>query len=123
MTDPWPREGYTWPAAPAGAPPARDRRRTRQDREARGGLVRRQGVAAGTVFAILAVWGTVFRGVDLPWGLGVAATGMVASAAATALPRLRPFAQGFLAGSAVAGVGAAVLLCLFLVAVFVTAGP
>ena len=123
MTDPWPREGYTWPAAPAGAPAPRDRRRTRRGRDARGGLTRRQGIGTGTVFAVLAVWSTVFRGVELPWGLGVVAAGVVASAVATALPRLRPFAQGFLAGSVVAAVGAAAVLYLFLVVVFVTAGP
>lgn len=123
MTDPLPQEGYTWPVAPAGMPPADDRRPARPDRGARAGLTRRLGIAAGTVFAVLAVWSTVFSGVELPWGLGAVAAGVVASALATALPRVRPFAQGFLAGSVVAGVGAAAVLIIFFVAIFVTAGP
>jgi hypothetical protein len=123
MTDPLPQEGYTWPVAPAGAPQPDHRRPARRDRVAWAGLTRRQGIAAGTVFAVLAVWSTVFSGVELPWGLGVVAAGVVASALATALPRVRPFAQGFLAASVVAGVGAAAVLIIFFVAIFVTAGP
>jgi hypothetical protein len=123
MTDPLPQEGYTWPVAPAGAPQPDHRRPARRDRVAWAGLTRRQGIAAGTVFAVLAVWSTVFSGVELPWGLGVVAAGVVASALATALPRVRPFAPGFLAASVVAGVGAAAVLIIFFVAIFVTAGP
>ena len=133
MSIPPPDERYTWPAAPAGT------RRQRPEVSLRPtvpglpsaaltsssatGSTRRQGAVAGTVFAVVAVWGTVFRGVELPAGFALLAVGIVASAAATVSVRLRPFAQGCLLACLVAGPVAIVLLMVLLIAFFATMGP
>ena len=137
MTDPQPGEGYTWPgtqtSAPTGPPrPLRDgspQPAPVSPAEVGGGggqashrgHPRRYGVAAGTVFAILTAWLTIGEGVVLSKGLWILGAGVVLSAAATAIPRLRPFAQGFLAASVVVGIGSVGLLYLFLVTIFVGA--
>ena len=72
---------------------------------------------------MLAVWGTVFRGVELPGGLAVLAAGCVVAALATANVRVRPFAQGFLVACLVAGPVAIVLLMVLLIAIFANMGP
>ncbi|GAB2761746.1 hypothetical protein GCM10027039_22940 [Terrabacter koreensis] len=128
-----PEERYTWPTTPAGT---RRRRHEVPLRPTAPGLpsatvtsssttgpTRRQGVVAGTVFAVVAVWGTVFRGVELPGGLALLAVGFVAAAAATSSVRLRPFAQGFLLACLVAGPVAVVLLMVLLIAIFANMGP
>ena len=133
MGIPPPDERYTWPTTPAGT---RRRRHEVRHRPTAPGLpsatvtsssttgpTRRQGVVAGTVFAVVAVWGTVFRGVELPGGLALLAVGFVAAAAATSSVRLRPFAQGFLLACLVAGPVAVVLLMVLLIAIFATMGP
>ena len=122
MTDP-PHEGYTWPVAPAGSRPPRERRPSRPPGEASTLLTRRSGVAAGTVFAVVAIWSTVFRGVEMPEGLVPLAVGVAVSAAAMSLPGLRSFAGGFLVASVVGGIVAFVALVVFLLAVFANMGP
>lgn len=137
MTDPQPGKGYTWPgtqtSAQAGAPqplrdgPAQPAPVSPAGAGGGGGQVshrrhpRRYGVAAGTVFAIVTAWLTFGVGVGLSKGVWILGAGVVLSAAATAIPRVRPFAQGFLAASVVVGIGSVGLLYLFLVTVFVAA--
>jgi len=133
MNDPQPGEGYTWPGTQTGAPqPLRDGPLRpamvspaglggEGDRASRRGHPRRYGVAAGTVFAIVTAWLTIGEGVVLAKGLWILGAGVVLSAAATAIARLRPFAQGFLAASVVVGIGSVGLLYLFLVTIFVAA--
>jgi hypothetical protein len=91
------------------------------DQASHHGHPRRYGVAAGTVFAIVTAWLTIGEGVVLSKGLWILGAGVLLSAAATAIPRLRPFAQGFLAASVVVGIGSVGLLYLFLVTIFVAA--
>ena len=133
MSIPPPDERYTWPTAPAGTrrrrlgvplgPTAPGLRSATSTSASAPGPTRRQGAVAGTVFAVVAVWGTVFQGVELPAGFAPLAVGMVTSAAATASVRLRPFAQGFLLACLVAGPVAVVLLMVLLIAFFATMGP
>lgn len=125
MTVPPPNEHYTWPTAPAGA----RRPRTRESGQATLANspghtpTRRQGAFVGTVFAVAAVWATVFMGIELPGGLALLAVGVVVAAAATAIVWVRPFAQGFLLACLVAGPLAVVLLMVLLMALFATMGP
>jgi hypothetical protein len=140
MTDPQPGEGYTWPGTRTSAPtgprqPLHDAPPQPApvspagvgggggggDQASHRGHPRRYGVAAGTVFAIVTAWLTIGEGVVLSKGLWILGAGVVLSAAATAIPRLRPFAQGFLAASVVVGIGSVGLLYLFLVTIFVAA--
>jgi hypothetical protein len=72
---------------------------------------------------VVAVWGTVFRGVELPEGFALLAVGTVAAAAGTAAARVRPFAQGFLLACLVAGPLSVAALYVLLVALFATMGP
>ena len=72
---------------------------------------------------MVAVWGAVFRGIELPGGLALLVVGFVAAAAATSSVRLRPFAQGFLLACLVAGPVAVVLLMVLLIAIFANMGP
>ncbi|NUS40048.1 MAG: hypothetical protein HOP97_00250 [Terrabacter sp.] len=126
MSIPPPDERYTWPTQPAGARRARREAVQRTHADLQPGspaMTRRQGVVAGTVFAVAAVWGTLFRGVELPGGLALLALGFVAAAVATSAARLRPFAQGFLLACLVAGPLAVLLLMVLLVALFANMGP
>ena len=122
MTDPPGHEGYTWPVAPAGSRPPRQRRPARTEGA---GLVltRRQGVAAGAVFAVAAVWGPIFQGVEPPGAFVLLAIGLAVAAVASAIPALRSFAGGFLIASVVAGIVAFVALVVFFVVVFANMGP
>lgn len=129
MTDPQPREGY-WPTAPMSAPMSAPTSAPTEGATVQHGPMTRRGrsrpygVAAGTAFAIVTTWATITHGVVLSWGLGVLAAGVLASAVALAIPRLRPFAQGFLAASVVVGLGSVALLYLFMATLFVAAvGP
>ncbi|MFM6849107.1 MAG: hypothetical protein ACKOVB_08375 [Terrabacter sp.] len=127
MSIPPPDERYTWPTAPAGARrlrrPVTLRLNDAGPRTRNAAPTRRQGALAGTAFAVLAVWGTVFRGVELPEGFALLGVGIVAAAAATSAVRLRPFAQGFLLASLVAGPVAVVLLMMLLIVLFANMGP
>ena len=125
MTVPPPNEGYTWPTSPAGSgSPQRRSGAPSRERLTRGRTpTRRQGAVAGTVFAVVAVWGTVFRGIELPAGLALLAVGAVAAAAAMAVVRLRLFAQGFLLACLLAGPLAVAALAALLVAFFANMGP
>jgi len=122
VTDPPGHEGYTWPVAPAGSRPPRQRRPARTEGA---GLVltRRQGVVAGAVFAVAAVWGPIFQGVEPPGAFVLLAIGLAVAAVASAIPALRSFAGGFLIASVVAGIVAFVALVVFFVVVFANMGP
>ena len=123
MTDPPGHEGYTWPVAPAGS--RRPRQRTPSRWPGAGGMVltRREGVVAGVLFGVAAVWWPIFQGVEPPESFVLLGIGLVVGAAATALPALRSFAAGFLVASLVGGIAAFIALVAFFVVVFANMGP
>jgi len=86
-------------------------------------LTRRQGVVAGALFAVAAVWGPIFQGVEPPEAFVLLVIGLAVAAAATALPALRSFAGGFLVASLVGGFAAFIALVVFFVVVFANMGP
>lgn len=130
MTDPTPREGYTWPSPTAGpegrptqqqTPPLREQGAALTTRGQGVGLTRGHGAAVGAVFALVSVGGSVVTGLTLSVGLVAVAVGVAASGAALALPSLRVFAQGFLVASVVAGIGGVGAVFLFVAFVFTVA--
>ena len=123
MTDPPAQEGYSWPVAPAGSRPPRQRRPARWPGGGAIVLTRRQGVVAGVLFAVAAVWGPIFQGVEPPEAFVLLVIGLAVAAAATALPALRSFAGGFLVASLVGGFAAFIALVVFFVVVFANMGP
>lgn len=86
-------------------------------------LTRRHGVVAGAVFAVPAVWGPIFQGVEPPGAFVLLAIGLAVAAAASAFPALRSFAGGFVVGSLVGGFAAFIALVVFFVVVFANMGP
>ena len=122
MTDPSGHEGYTWPVAAAGSRPPRQRRPSRRPSSGTM-LTRRAGAVVGTAFAVAAVWGPIFQGVEPPGAFVVLAIGLAVAAAATAFPALRSFAGGFLVACVVAGFAAFIALVVFFVVVFANMGP
>jgi hypothetical protein len=123
VTDPSGHEGYTWPVAAAGSRPPRERRPSPRPAASGTMLTRRTGAVVGTAFAVAAVWGPVFQGVEPPGALVVLAIGLAVAAAATAFPALRSFAGGFLVACLVGGFAAFIALVVFFVVVFANMGP
>lgn len=118
MTDPTPQEGYTWPVGP-------EQRPTGPQAPPRPGptavLTRGQGAVTGAVYGLVSVGAGAVTGLSVSVGLIAPAVGVGASAAATALPRLRAFAQGFLVASILAGIGGVAAVLLFMALIFTAA--